>query len=161
MRQSSVNTGPTRRCSEPLDATRRLFTTDRIASTPNLELVRPFGVAELGVRPMNDTLYFSLFTILMAMVFIWFGLCIWVFRRLENRHHEKYIELGKPSLFLRNNIQNNWFFIRFLWRAEYSTLNDPSLSKTCNFMKIFFIIYSLLFFSLILRFFTHLPQRQA
>jgi len=108
---------------------------------------------------MNNTLYLSLFTILMTMVFIWFGLCIWVFRRLENRHHKKYIELGKPSLFLRNNIQNNLFFIRFLWQTEYSALDDPSLSKTCNFMKIFFIVYCLVFFSLIFQFFIHPLQK--
>ena len=46
-----------RRCSQPLDATRRLFTTDRLASTRPLELVRLIGVAELDVSqrmPLNQ-----------------------------------------------------------------------------------------------------------
>ena len=102
---------------------------------------------------MNEPLYFAMFVVLGFMVFIWFGLCIWVFRRLESQHPQKYVDLGSPSLFLRINIQNDWRFLRFLWKSEYNSLNDPSLSRTCNFMKIFFVVYCLLMLSRLFQFF--------
>ena len=101
---------------------------------------------------MNEPLFFAMFITLMAMVFVWFGLCIWVFRRLEHQHPEKYTDMGRPSLFLRNNIQNNWLFLRFLWKSEFDSLSDSSLSRACNFMKIFFVVYCLLFFSMLFLF---------
>ncbi len=67
--------------------------------------------------------------------------------------------MERPSLFLRNNIQNNLLFLRFLWKSEYNSLNDQSLSRTCNFMKIFLAVYCLLFISLLLFFIPLLKPR--
>ena len=107
---------------------------------------------------MNESLYFAMFIILMAMVLIWFGLCIWTFRRLEKAHPQKYLEMGKPSLFLRNNIENGWLFLKFLWRSEYMKLGDSRLAGICSFMKIFFVIYCVLFVSMIAIFFSITPK---
>lgn len=94
---------------------------------------------------MNPIFIFPLFGIQMVMVFVWFGLCIWVFSRLESQHPEKYVEIGRPSLFMRNNIENNLLFMRFLWKKEYEVLEDESLVKACRFMKGFFLTYLLMF----------------
>jgi hypothetical protein len=102
---------------------------------------------------MNDPLFFTLFAVLVVMVFIWFGLCMWTFRRLEKSHPEKYIELGRPSLFLRNNLENSWHLLKFMWRSDYLVLNDSALTRTCKFMKVFFCIYCLLFISMFFVFF--------
>jgi len=107
---------------------------------------------------MNESLYFTLFAVLAVMVFVWFGLCIWTFRRLEKLHPEKYVKMGRPSLFLRNNLENNWLFIRFLCRSDYQALNDLQLTRTCNVMKLFFCIYCLIFVSMFFLFFTNMPQ---
>jgi hypothetical protein len=107
---------------------------------------------------MSEPLYFAMFMVLMFMVVVGFGLNIWVFRRLESQHPQKYVDMGRPSLFLRNNIENNWRFLRFLWKSEYNSLNDPLLRRTCNFMKIFMGVYFLLFLSLLFPFFLSLAR---
>jgi hypothetical protein len=107
---------------------------------------------------MIESLYFILFAVLAAMVFVWFGLCIWTFRRLEKSHPEKYLEMGRPSLFLRNNVENNWLFMKFMWRSDYKKLNDPPLTRTCKVMKVCFFIYCMIFVSMFFLFFTGMPQ---
>lgn len=107
---------------------------------------------------MNESLYFTIFTALAAMVFVWFVLCVWVFRRLEKSHAEKYIEMGRPSLFLRNNVENNWLFIKFMWRSEYLALNDVPLARTCKAMKVFVCVYCLLFTFMVFLFFIGISR---
>jgi hypothetical protein len=107
---------------------------------------------------MNESFYFTLFALLAVMVFVWFGLCTWTFRRLEKSHPEKYLEMGRPSLFLRNNLENNWLFMKFMWRSDYQALNDLPLTRTCSVMKVFLCIYCLLFVSMFFLFFTSMPQ---
>jgi len=102
---------------------------------------------------MNQRLDLALFCLLMLMVFVWFALCIWTFRRIEKRHPEKYLQMGRPTLFLRNNIENTWLFMKFLWRSEYSTMNDSSLTRICRIMKIFSVLYVALFLSMLMLFF--------
>ena len=99
---------------------------------------------------MNKSLDFPLFVLLMTMCLVWFASCFWLFKRLKNQHPQKYVDMGKPSLFLGNSFANNWRFMRFLWKSEYNSLDDPLLSRTCSFMKIFMAIYLLLFFSVLL-----------
>ena len=106
----------------------------------------------------NQAFYLALLTVLAAMVFLWFGFCIWIFRRLEKNHPEKYSSMGRPSLLLRNNLDNNWLFIKFLWRSEYSILNDQSLSRTCGLMKVFLAIYCVLFLFMLFTFFAGFGQ---
>ena len=98
---------------------------------------------------MNLHLILFLFLILFVMVCAWFALCKWLFSRLEKQHPKKYEEMGKPSLFLRNNISNGWSFMTFLFRSEYLPLEDPILTRTCKIMKIFFAIYLAIFLFLI------------
>ena len=103
---------------------------------------------------MNESLFVTHFAVLAVMVFVWLGLCIWTFRRLEGSHPEKYAELGRPSLFLRNSVENNLLFMRFIWRNEYQALNDLPLTRICIVMKAFFCVYFLIFVSMLSLFFT-------
>jgi len=70
---------------------------------------------------VNESQYLVMFSILMMLALVWLGLCMWTFRRLERVHPEKYAEMGRPSLFLRNSIENRWILLRFLWKSEYTT----------------------------------------
>lgn len=83
--------------------------------------------------------------VLLGMVILWFGLCSWLFRRLERLHPEQYEALGRPPLVLRNNLENNGRFLRFLWSGQYAHLQVPLLGKVCRFMKVFFFVYLALF----------------
>lgn len=60
---------------------------------------------------------------------------------LENRHFKVWEELGKPSLFLNNNISNNLTTLRFIALRRYVPLKDENLTKLCNFIIVFDIFY--------------------
>lgn len=84
-----------------------------------------------------------IFGLLFVLVFVWFALCNWLFKRLETRHPEKYEAMGKPSLIMNNSISNNISFIKFLFKREYLDLNDPAISNLAQFMLVFFLVYSI------------------
>jgi len=79
---------------------------------------------------------------------------MWLFRRLERFHPKKYNEMGRPTLFLRNNIEHNMLFLRFLWRKEYHVTGDPQLICTCKLMRVFFGVYGVIFISTFIIFFA-------
>ena len=96
---------------------------------------------------MNEA-FSAIFGLLMAMVFIWFILLKAIFIRLEKKHHEKYEEMGKPGLFWNNSMKTGFATLKFIGRREHKELNNPGLSKLCDFSLIFFIVYLVLFFGL-------------
>lgn len=108
-------------------------------------------------KQMTESISIALLTVLAVMVLVWFGLCIWTFRRLEKSHPEKYIEIGRPSLVLRNNLENNWLFMKFMWRSDYLVLNDPLLTRICSVMKALLCAYGLLFIAMVLSVFYSIP----
>lgn len=90
----------------------------------------------------------ALFVVLFGMVIVWFVLIRLLFKRLEVAHPQKYEAMGRPSLFLRNNMATGWATMKFLFAREHRSLNDSYLSKLSNAMLAFFVIYLLLFFGL-------------
>ena len=87
-----------------------------------------------------------IFWILIAMVFIWFGLIITLFRRLKIKHSEKYKEMGQPSLFWNNSMKSGWSTLKFLCKREHQILGDPTLAFLSDSMLVFFAVYLVLFF---------------
>lgn len=85
---------------------------------------------------------------LFTMVIVWFVLLKVLFSRLERKHPQKYEAMGKPSLFLRNNIATGWATMKFLFVREHRPLNDSYLSKLSDSMLAYLSIYLLLFFGL-------------
>lgn len=71
-----------------------------------------------------------------------------LFSRLERSHPNKYLAMGRPSLFLRNNPLSAFATLKFLIRREHRSLDDPGLSKLSTFMLWFLIVYLLLFVAL-------------
>jgi hypothetical protein len=96
-----------------------------------------------------QVIVFPLFALLMCMVFVWFALCKILFNRLERAHPQKYEAMGRPSLILRNSIAGNWFFLKFLTRREYVALNDRYLTQLCSAMRVYIVVYLLLFIVLV------------
>lgn len=88
--------------------------------------------------------------VLFVMVIVWFVLLKVLFSRLERKHPEKYEAMGKPSLFLRNNIATGWATMRFLFAREHRALNDSYLSKLSDSMLAYLSAYLLLFFGLMI-----------
>jgi hypothetical protein len=48
-----------------------------------------------------------------------------LFKRLKASHAPVWEALGSPSLFLNNNIRNNWLVLRWLWTKRYMDLQEP------------------------------------
>lgn len=99
---------------------------------------------------MNEqAIFMSIASVLFGMVLVWFVLIRLLFKRLEVAHPSKYESMGRPSLFLRNNIAAGWATMKFLLAREHRPLNDSYLSKLADSMLGFVVVYSLLFFGLI------------
>lgn len=95
-----------------------------------------------------EALSTSFVAFLFGMVIVWFVLIKILFNRLEQAHPEKYEAMGRPSLFLRNNIATGWATLKFIVAREHRSLNDGYLSKLSDSMLVYFAIYLLLFFGL-------------
>ena len=93
-----------------------------------------------------DTIAPLLGITLFVMVIVWFVLIKLLFNRLEQAHPEKYEAMGKPSLFLRNNIATGLATFKFLAARQHRSLNDRYLSKLSDAMLVYFSVYLLLFF---------------
>jgi hypothetical protein len=66
----------------------------------------------------------------MVVVGVMCAVIHWLFlRRLEERHHETWIELGSPTLILNNTISNARLTGKFLSRRKYRALGDKALSR--------------------------------
>ncbi len=94
--------------------------------------------ARLG---MTQQLEIVCFVVLGALVFVWFILVSRFFDTLRSRHTNAYLAMGAPTLIVNNSIQNTIAFLRFLLRREDRKLNDPKLSRLCQFMVVFFWTY--------------------
>ena len=95
-----------------------------------------------------DALPVALGVALFTMVIVWFVLIKMLFNRLERAHPVKYEAMGKPSLFLRNNIATGWATLKFIVGREHRALNDSYLSKLSDGMLVYFSVYLLLFFGI-------------
>jgi hypothetical protein len=60
----------------------------------------------------------------------------WFYRRLRTEHHEVWLSLGEPSLFLNASILVQQRVARFLWRSDYKELGDPTLNQIASVAKL-------------------------
>jgi hypothetical protein len=90
------------------------------------------------------------FGVMFVSVFVWFGLCHRLFKLLEARHPEKFSEMGRPSLIMNNSVSNNISFMKFLLKREYRELNAPLISNLGRAMRVFFVVFCVVFMFLFL-----------
>ena len=92
-----------------------------------------------------------LFYILGVMVIVWFIMLDKLFRILKVDHPLKYIEWGKPFLFDGEAYRKRTgqLMLIFLIKKEYKALNNKVLTKLCNFMLIYMVVFVVLFIGLI------------
>jgi hypothetical protein len=98
------------------------------------------------------------FGLLMAMALVWLVLVSNLFRALRERHPYTYREIGSPTLFLNNSILNNWLLLKFLVTGAWQQLGDQDLSRQCRFMRVFLIVYTVLFVAVTVGFFRCAPR---
>ncbi len=85
------------------------------------------------------------FLVLLVLCLIGIVSAYLILIRLKKEHPKKWSEIGSPTLFYNNSIENNLKVTRFMWRNEYRELNDPYLNRMIASQKILFIIYVVLF----------------
>ncbi len=85
------------------------------------------------------------FGFLFLAVFVWFWLCIKLFKLLKERQPEAYIKMGSPGMFKNNTLSNNITFMKFLFKKEWQQLGDEAIGKLGNIMLSFILAYSVLF----------------
>lgn len=76
-----------------------------------------------------------------GLVVIWFYLLRRLFNRLEHDHTEKYEAMGRPGLFLRNNITSGFATFKFLFLREHRQLGDSGLSRLADGMLIYCVVF--------------------
>jgi hypothetical protein len=114
-----------------------------IAAT-HLALSFVFGVAG-GPFPRAAI---PLFGLLFALVAIWFLLVSRLFHRLRDYHPSAYVAIGSPTLLWNNSLRNQWLFLKFLLASQWRDLNDPLISRTVPLLRIWLVVYPILFFVL-------------
>lgn len=98
---------------------------------------------------MTHTIVLAVPLAMFAMVIGWFVMLRIMFNRLEQLHPQKYEAMGRPTLFLRNNIHTGWMTLKFIWLREHRPLADATLSKLSDFMFGYSLLYLAVFVSLI------------
>ena len=84
-------------------------------------------------------------SVILAMIGIWFVMIAKLYKQLSQRHPAKYEAMGRPTLFLRNNIATGLMTAKFLFLREHKQLGDPELSRLSDFMLWFFAVYVAVF----------------
>ncbi|WP_233841703.1 hypothetical protein [Dyella sp. 2HG41-7] len=103
--------------------------------------------------------YDALFYVLFAMAITWLVLVWFLFRRLAASHAIKYAEMGKPSLFLNNNMRTTIRTLKFLFTREPESLGDTSLLLQVNVMRVWIVVYTAGFIALVFMV-QHVPATQ-
>lgn len=82
---------------------------------------------------------------LFVLLLVWLYLCLKLFKILKTRHPSIYKSIGEPAL-TNNTISNNLLLVKYLFKREWRTIDDASLSKLSYFMLAFWCFYFLAFF---------------
>jgi len=106
---------------------------------------------------MPEKIFFAGFAVLFVMALSWLVSLYWLFRHLRIHHAPTYEALGSPTLFWNNSPCLNWVFLKFLFRSQWKTLNDPLLITVCRIMRVFICAYLLLFLALFAAFVAGAP----
>lgn len=104
----------------------------------------------------NNTL--RLFGIIFTMHMIWIVMIHNLFVQLKQKHPNKYSELGNPAI-LDGNFNAFKNVAKFLFYAEFKSLNDLPLIRLAKVIRLLFLIDLVLIFFLLLLL-TNLPLKK-
>jgi hypothetical protein len=85
------------------------------------------------------------FFILLPVAAIGFVLHVRFLRALRSRHESVWEALGSPTPFANNSMSNSLAVIRYLWRKDYETIDDPAFVSLARMLRIFSIAYLIFF----------------
>lgn len=106
---------------------------------------------------MNPTLLMVMKGSLIACFLLVLALSVMshrLYRALRTRHHQLWLELGSPSLFLGASLRAQNAMRRFIWRGQADQLDDPALAQLTRRSRalsiaalIFFLLGAAIFFA--------------
>ncbi len=96
-----------------------------------------------------EVMFTLVFGIVVISTFYWFYLCHRMQTYLRERFPSVYEAMGKPSLFMNNSIGNGRKFNRFLFKREWSELDDSEVVAHGKFMSVYFVFHLILLIVLI------------
>ena len=79
--------------------------------------------------------YGILYGVLAVSAVGWWILRYRLFKRLEFLHPDTYASLGRPTLFWRSSMENNWNLFWFLMNSHYLNLEDEGTRRLCRLAK--------------------------
>jgi len=85
---------------------------------------------------MNPSVITVVFFVLFAMIIGWFAMLHALFDDLEERHPQKYEDMGEPSLFKSDTFSGSFRLLKFLYSREPEGLNDKALLFQVNVMRL-------------------------
>ena len=99
---------------------------------------------------MEQQIYPILLSTLIIMAFVWFYLCLKMFKLLKNNYLAKCKELGSTSSTSNNTPSNIRVFITFLFKRDWKELKDNEVTTLAKKMLWFFAAYIFLFITIFL-----------
>jgi hypothetical protein len=82
-----------------------------------------------------------LFVILAFLCLLGFGVMWWLLRQLKCRQYVIWERLGKPGIFINNNIRNNLAVLRFIFTKENEKSGDEVIIRLAFFARIYILCY--------------------
>jgi|ERR1035437_5711222 hypothetical protein len=97
--------------------------------------------------------------ILMAAVVVGLAMQHRLLKDMRTRHAAVWESLGSPTLIMNNSVSNNLAVMRFLWRKEYQSIDDPDFVALARAVRIYSIAYLIFFaFVLVIGFLQFFPE---
>jgi len=95
------------------------------------------------MKEFLDLLYFALLIALLPAAT--FGMCVHarILYLLKSRHEEIWKSLGRPTLFVKNTLNNNLNVQKFLSKKKYLDIDDQALVTLCEFQRGYIRFYML------------------
>lgn len=91
-----------------------------------------------------------LFSLMLFLAIIGLFITQWFYKQLMNKYPVVYKQLGEPTLFVNHSIKNDILMYKFIWKKKYLAIGDPYLSKVCNFLFVYGLVFWVLFILLLI-----------
>lgn len=101
----------------------------------------------------SQTILGIMFAVLGSLVVIGLLLYNSVLKKLRRDHNGTWESLGSPSLFLNNSLVNSARVLGFVFMRKHRSLKDGTLSSICDFLLVYYLIFSAYFVVYIYLFF--------
>ncbi|MDG1732869.1 MAG: hypothetical protein P8M49_12910 [Thalassotalea sp.] len=92
-----------------------------------------------------EVIFFVFFGAMGFVVLVWFLLVTKLFNLIEQNHPDKFQDMGEPHLSKNNTLSTNVAFMRYLFKKEWTSLNDPELTSLSITMRRIFITTLIVF----------------